>query len=140
MVATKVSSSLDSDASMLHRQSGQPFARTTQALYKVDDEKKEEKNQNNWIEDQIAISEGSSDEDEDKFKYNVHLVPVRQQKTCARVVKFYWFWFVVLLGHYFIFFGLPSTVGYCTSNPQMNRDTGDLLSYGEEGYKCNTFQ
>lgn len=46
-----LTSSVDNDSSMLHRDSGQPYGRRQQALYNVDDEKKEKRKQNNWIDE-----------------------------------------------------------------------------------------
>ena len=61
----------------------------------------------------MALSENSSEEEDDKFQYINHLVPQKQQRTFTRVIKFYWFWFVLIVSHYFVFFGLPSTIAYC---------------------------
>lgn len=131
--------SIDTDASMLHRQSGQPYARTTQALYNVDSEKKQTNLKNNWIEEQFAMSENESDSEDDQFQYNNHLVPQKQQRTFFRVFKFYWFWFVILVSHYFVFFGLPSTIQYCKDTVQLSPQKNQYVKYGEPGYQCNTF-
>ena len=55
-------------------------------------------------------------------------------------MKFYWFWFVIILSHYFVFFGVPSTIYYCQNTVQLDNTTKTYVHYGEPGYKCNTFQ
>ena len=47
---------------MLHRASGQPYGRRQQALYDYDSEKKEQAKHNNWIEEQLAVSDDESDD------------------------------------------------------------------------------
>ena len=64
----------------------------------------------------MAISDESDDANEDLFSFNSYLVPQKQQRTCTRVIKFYWFWFVICAAHYFVFFGLPATIDYCQKN------------------------
>ena len=89
---------------MLHRESGQPYGRRHQLLYTVDDEKRASMKQNNWIDDQLALSDESENDEANLFAFNNYLVPHRQQISWAKVVKFYWFWFVLCISHYFVFF------------------------------------
>lgn len=51
---------------------------------------------------------------------NKHLIPQHHKATLTRVAKFYWFWFILIITHYFVFFGLPSTVAYCQKQDQIN--------------------
>ena len=106
----------------------------------MDSAKRTEAKINNWIEEQFEISDDSDDnEAKDLFSFNQYLVPQKQQRSCTRVIKFYWFWFVICLAHYFVFFGLPSTIKQCEQTYQLDKESNTYIAYGEPGYKCNTF-
>ena len=72
--------------------------------------------------------------------YEEALIPKKSQKTCTRVVKYYWHCLVLVVAHIFIFFGLTQTVQYCQEHIQTNPETGAQIQYGDPGYQCNTFQ
>ena len=55
------------------------------------------------------------------------------------MIKFYWFWLVLIVSHYFVFFGLPSTIAYCQNTVQLDTSTNEYVYYNDPGYKCNTF-
>ena len=66
-------------------------------------------------------------------------MPQKYQASWTRVIKFYWFWFILCISHYFVFFGLVSTISYCKVHPQLDKDSNQLISFGEPNYRCNTF-
>ena len=45
----------------------------------------------------------------------------------------------MLSAHFFVFFGLPSTIDYCRNTFQLDKTTNTYISYGDPNYKCNTF-
>ena len=56
------------------------------------------------------------------------------------MIKFYWFWFIIIIAHYFVFFGLPSTIAYCKDNYQLDQANNSYIDYDNPNYVCNTFQ
>ena len=55
------------------------------------------------------------------------------------MIKFYWFWFVLISVHLWLFVALPDTISRCMEQPQVDQETGAIILYGQDGYKCNTF-
>jgi len=90
---------------------GQPYGRKQQALLKGDKGKLNEPTNEDWLDDQLALSDYSDDEENTMKAFEESLIPKSSPKSCSRVIKFYWFWFVLIITHLFVFFGLPSTVG-----------------------------
>ena len=66
-------------------------------------------------------------------------MPQKQTRSCVRVIKFYWFWTVIICAHICVFFLLPSTIADCKNTLQLDKDTNEYINYEQPGYKCNTF-
>ena len=83
-------------------------------LFGVAGEKDAYNKKNNWIEEQFAISDDSDENaEENLFSFNQYLVPQKHTRSCVRVIKFYWFWTLVIVAHICVFFLLPSTIYEC---------------------------